>query len=125
VRRIIVPNYKGGAGKSTVTEALRAGLGEEAQVVDLDPQQTMAKVAAVTGRHAPVAPEEAESRFIIYDCPPYKSPAIKPYLELADVIVVPVCIGVPDLIATKALIDDLREMGIQHKVIIVVNYQHP
>lgn len=118
--KIVVANSKGGSGKSTLVLAL-ADLLPSAQVIDLDPQGTITVGAAYTKRHAPVSEEEVTGEYIIYDTPPYHGEELRSYFDMADLVLIPVKVSYPDLLAAKAVIDDLRAVKMIDKGVIVFN----
>lgn len=118
--KIVVANSKGGSGKSTLVLSL-ADILPAAQVVDLDPQGTIRVGASYTQRHTPVLEEEATAKYVIYDTPPYHGEELRSYFDTADLVLIPVKVSYPDLLATKAVIDDLRAVKMASKGTIVFN----
>ena len=118
--KIIVANSKGGSGKSTLVLAL-ADILPSAQIIDLDPQGTIKLGSGYTQRHVPVREEEAIAKYILYDTPPYHGEELRSYFDTADMVLIPVKVSYPDLLATKAVIDDLRTIKMTHKGVIVFN----
>ena len=118
--KIVVTNFKGGVGKSTLVLAL-ADVLPNSHVVDLDPQGTLKIGASLTSRHVPIQPSKATGDYIIFDTPPYHSVQTKNHFESADLIIIPSKVSFTDLVATKTVIDDLRKLKIVDKSVIVFN----
>lgn len=118
--QIIVANSKGGSGKSTLVLSLTDVL-KDVQIVDCDSQGTITVGAKLTGRNKPIKAEEATAKYIIYDTPPYHNEDLRSLFKTADLVLVPVKLGYADLLATKAVVDDLRGLDIASKVIIIFN----
>jgi cellulose biosynthesis protein BcsQ len=118
--KIIVTNSKGGSGKSTLVLALSDVL-VDAQVIDLDQQGTITIGSKYTNRHIPVKAEAISARHTIIDTPPYHGEELRSYFETADLILIPVKVSYPDLLATKAVIDDLRAVKMTEKGFIIFN----
>ena len=118
--KIVVANSKGGSGKSTLVLAL-ADMLPGVQVIDLDAQGTITVGADYTKRHVPVREEEATEQHIIYDTPPYHGEELRSYFDTADLVLIPVKVSYPDLLATKAVVDDLRAVKMTAKGVIVFN----
>lgn len=118
--KIVVANSKGGSGKTTLALALADTL-PSAQVIDLDQQGTITIGADYTQRHVPVLEQEATEAYIIYDTPPYHSEALRSYFDTADLVLIPVKVSYPDLLATKAVVEDLRAARMTDKGVIVFN----
>lgn len=118
--KIVIANSKGGSGKSTLVLAL-ADVLTSVQIIDLDTQGTITVGASYTQRHVPVSEEEATEKYIIYDTPPYHGEELRSYFDTADLVLIPVKVSYPDLLATKAVVDDLRAVNMPHKGIVVFN----
>jgi len=118
--KIVVANSKGGSGKSTLVLALADTL-PHAQIVDLDAQGTITRGADFTKRHVPVKEEEATGRYVVYDTPPYHGEELRSYFDTADLVLIPVKVSYADLLATKAVVDDLRAVKMTSKGVIVFN----
>lgn len=118
--KIIVANSKGGSGKSTLVLSL-ADILPCAQVIDLDTQGTITIGADYTKRHVPINADEATEKHIIYDTPPYHGEELRSYFDTADLVLIPVKVSYPDLLATKAIVDDLRAVKMTKKGVIVFN----
>lgn len=118
--KIVVTNFKGGVGKSTLVLSL-ADVLPNSQVVDIDPQGTLRIGASLTNRHVPVSPEEVTGKYIIFDTPPYHGIQTKNHFESADLIIIPSKVSFTDLVATKTVIDDLRDLKMAKKSVIVFN----
>ncbi len=115
--QIVVSNIKGGVGKSTLVLALANVI--NADIIDHDNQGTIRTTSAFTGRHVPV--EQATKKVVLHDTPPYNSEALKSLYASADVVVIPCKVKYPDLVATKGVVDLLRELGQTSKAVIVFN----
>lgn len=122
---IALISQKGGAGKTTVTMQLAAGLaarGHVVGVVDLDPQESALRWAesALPDKPFPAtvvpmtgdvdALREAlndfvrKRDFVLFDCPPsIEHPHALAALQLADLAVVPVVPSPPDLWSARAV----------------------
>ena len=118
--KILVIASKGGTGKSMITASLRDALGD-AQIVDLDPQRTISISAEESGRPLPIDPKQASAKYLIYDTPPYHDESIKSQLKSFDQIVIPVKSGLSDLIALKAIYDDVVDAKMTKKTMLVFN----
>ena len=113
---IAIVGNKGGAGKTTLSVNLAAGISNQSSiaVIDADPQGSSLQWRAIAGDnvHFPVyAPtfslkQQAESYsskndFVLIDCPPsVKSPQSVSVLEFADIAMIPVQPSPMDLWAT-------------------------
>jgi chromosome partitioning protein len=124
LRILALSSQKGGAGKTTVTMQLAAGLaerGEHVLIVDLDPQEsalqwagaapadTAAKVRAIRAhgtREEILRQLAAASRgasVVLLDCPPsIEHPHTRTALELARLVIIPVVPSPTDLWSTRA-----------------------
>ena len=125
-RMIALISQKGGAGKTTVTMQLAAGLAERGHrvaVADLDPQESALRWAEAASAEAPqpervfavtaadeqmlAAALEAEGRgqdFILLDCPPsIEHPHTRAALARVQLAIVPVVPGPTDLWSTRAV----------------------
>lgn len=124
-RRIAVLSQKGGAGKTTVSMQLAAGLsrrGARVGVVDLDPQQSAlrwaqsaavgqgfpAEVRSLSGKPAQLASAvdefARECDFLVLDCPPsIEHPHVSTALDVAHVALMPVVPSPPDLWSARAM----------------------
>ncbi len=120
MKRITIANSKGGTGKSTLALSL-ADVLENAQLVDLDPQGTLTHASSFTGRHQPVQPEHATAAYLIYDTPPYNSTSHGDLFKLSDCILLPVKASIPDLLATTAIITQLKEHHLLKKTWLIIN----
>lgn len=118
MKRIVVINNKGGCGKSTLVLSLADTL-TNAQVVDLDNQATLTRSASFTGRHAPVQAGNANGEYVIFDTPPYRDSTLRGVLASATHVLIPVLLGYPDLLATRAIVDDLVKQKLLAKATIV------
>jgi len=94
---------------------------EGAQIIDTDIQGTIKISSKFTNRHIPIDLHEISSEFVVYDTPPYHSEELRGILREADLVIIPTKITYPDLLAIKGVIDDLRDLKITDKAIIVFN----
>lgn len=117
--RIIIINNKGGCGKSTLAVALAEVLG--AEIVDLDNQKTITTASELTGRHKPVKMGEEGGGHVVFDTPPYRDVTLKGLMDSADVILIPMLVGYPDLLATKAIVKDIIAKKMANKTTIVLS----
>lgn len=137
---IAIVGNKGGAGKTTLSVNLAAGISQQASisVIDADPQGSSLQWRAIAGDnvHFPVyAPtfslkQQAESYakkndFVIIDCPPsVKAPQTISVLEFADFAIIPVQPSPIDLWATvhiEKAISEARETNPGLKALLVIN----
>lgn len=117
--QIIVANSKGGCGKSTIVVSLANVL--NCDIIDHDNQGTITLSSALTGKNKPVDVGTVKKKIVIHDTPPYNSTKTKSLLKEADIIIIPCKVMYPDLLATKAIIDNVRYLGIEKKAVIVFN----
>ena len=113
VMKIAVINSKGGCGKSTIVLALADVL--MGKVVDLDHQSTITDASQITGRHVPV-PSGTSCKHLIIDTPPYNNEENLALMEHSDVILVPVKVALPDLLACRAVLYEVRRLGLEKNV---------
>ena len=137
---IAIVGNKGGAGKTTLSVNLAAGISNQSSiaVIDADPQGSSLQWRAIAGDnvHFPVyAPtfslkQQAESYsskndVVLIDCPPsVKSPQSVSVLEFADVAIIPVQPSPMDLWATvhiEKAIAEARETNPELKALLVIN----
>ena len=137
---IAIVGNKGGAGKTTLSVNLAAGISKQSSiaVIDADPQGSSLQWRAIAGDnvHFPVyAPtfslkQQAESYsnksdVVLIDCPPsVKSPQTISVLEFADVALIPVQPSPMDLWATvhiEKAIAEARETNPDLKALLVIN----
>lgn len=137
---IAIVGNKGGAGKTTLSVNLAAGISNQSSiaVIDADPQGSSLQWRAIAGDnvHFPVyAPtfslkQQAESYssksdVVLIDCPPsVKSPQTISVLEFADIALVPVQPSPMDLWATvhiEKAIAEARETNPDLKALLVIN----
>ena len=111
---------KGGVGKSTIAECLRQAFGD-AQVVDLDHQQTLTILATLNDKPLPIKAEEATAKYIIYDTPPYNDIEIRNLMRILDRIIIPIKGGPPDLAAFPSVYESLKKTGSFDKTLVVFN----
>ena len=141
---IAIVGNKGGAGKTTLSVNLAAGISNQSSiaVIDADPQGSSLQWRAIAGDnvHFPVyAPtfsikQQAESYsikndFVLIDCPPsVKSPQSISVLEFADIAIIPVQPSPMDLWATvhiEKAISEARETNPELKALLVINQLEP
>ena len=137
---IAIVGNKGGAGKTTLSVNLAAGISNQSSiaVIDADPQGSSLQWRAIAGDnvHFPVyAPtfslkQQAESYSIkndvvLIDCPPsVKSPQSVSVLEFADIAIIPVQPSPMDLWATvhiEKAIAEARDTNPELKALLVIN----
>ena len=137
---IAIVGNKGGAGKTTLSVNLAAGISIQSSiaVIDADPQGSSLQWRAIAGDnvHFPVyAPtfslkQQAESYsskndFVLIDCPPsVKSPQSISVLEFADIAIIPVQPSPMDLWATvhiEKAISEAKETNPELKALLVIN----
>ena len=137
---IAIVGNKGGAGKTTLSVNLAAGLSNQTSiaVIDADPQGSSLQWRAIAGDnvHFPVyAPtfslkQQAESYsskndVVLIDCPPsVKSPQSVSVLEFADIAIIPVQPSPMDLWATvhiEKAIAEARDTNPELKALLVIN----
>jgi chromosome partitioning protein len=137
---IAVVGNKGGAGKTTLSVNIAAGLSEKANVVmiDADPQGSSLQWRAIAGDNVnfPVyAPTfslkeqaknySAKHDFVLIDCPPsVHAPQTLSVLEFADIALIPVQPSPVDLWATvhtEKAINEAREVNPSLKALLVIN----
>jgi chromosome partitioning protein len=125
VRRIMVLNAKGGCGKTTLATNLAsyyASSGERVTLVDFDSQSSSLDWLAV--RPAALAPIGAcraregelllphKSGYLIMDLPAgVHGKALKPYVKLAQSVLIPVLPSPLDMRATARFIEELLLLG--------------
>lgn len=137
---IAIVGNKGGAGKTTLSVNLAAGISNQSSiaVIDADPQGSSLQWRAIAGDnvHFPVyAPtfslkQQAESYsskndFVLIDCPPsVKSPQSISVLEFADIAIIPVQPSPMDLWATvhiEKAISEAKETNPELRALLVIN----
>lgn len=115
---IIAP--KGGVGKSTITECLRQ-VYEDAQIIDMDHQQTLTVLATINKKPLPVQEKDAKAKYILYDTPPYNDEEIRGLIKIVDKVVIPIKGGPPDLAAFPTIYQSLEETNAFGKTLVVFN----
>jgi chromosome partitioning protein len=137
---IAIVGNKGGAGKTTLSVNLAAGISNKSSiaVIDADPQGSSLQWRAIAGDnvHFPVYAatfslrQQAESYsskndFVLIDCPPsVKSPQSISVLEFADIAIIPVQPSPMDLWATvhiERAISEARETNPELRALLVIN----
>ena len=137
---IAVVGNKGGAGKTTLSVNIAAGLSDKAKVamIDADPQGSSLQWRAIAGDNVnfPVyAPTfslkeqaknySAKHDFVLIDCPPsVHAPQTLSVLEFADIALIPVQPSPVDLWATvhaEKAINEAREVNPSLKALLVIN----
>ncbi len=117
--QIVITNIKGGCGKSTLSASLADVL--KADIIDHDNQGTLRVSSHFTNRHIPVRADNITADFVIHDTPPYNAPHLTSLLVEADLILLPVKLQYPDLLALQGLADILRKKKLNKKTVIVFN----
>jgi chromosome partitioning protein len=137
---IAVVGNKGGAGKTTLSVNLAAGISREHSVVmiDADPQGSSLQWRAIAGDNVnfPVYAQTFSLReqarqyakkheYVLIDCPPsVHAPQTLAVLEFADLALVPVQPSPVDLWATvhiEKAINEAREVNPSLKALLVIN----
>ena len=137
---IAIVGNKGGAGKTTLSVNLAAGISNQSSiaVIDADPQGSSLQWRAIAGDNVnfPVyaatfsLKQQAESYsskndFVLIDCPPsVKSPQSISVLEFADIAIIPVQPSPMDLWATvhiERAISEARETNPELEALLVIN----
>lgn len=116
--QILIANTKGGCGKSTLVSSLADVL--DADIIDHDNQGTVRISASFTGRNKPVSYEEITKK-ILHDTPPYNTGSLKSLVQEVDLILIPCKLMYPDLLALRALSDELKRVNMVQKGMIVFN----
>lgn len=141
---IAVVGNKGGAGKTTLSVNLAAGISQNSNIaiIDADPQGSSLQWRAIAGDNVnfPVyAPtfslkQQAESYdksndYVLIDCPPsVKAQQTLSALEFADIALVPVQPSPIDLWATvhiEKAITEAREVNPDLSALLVINQLEP
>ena len=128
---VTVANLKGGTGKSTLAVNLACALatgGRRVVVIDADAQGTTTHwlnsgELPVTGDSLPVENERDVERWtarvlahqdtadlVVIDAPPHLSAATHAALLVADLVLIPVSAGGPDVLATGKVLELVREV---------------
>ena len=115
---VIAP--KGGGGKSTISECLRQAL-VDAQVIDMDHQQTLTILAKINNKPLPVNTSDVTLKYVIYDTPPYNDEEIRDLMKIVDKIIIPIKGGPPDLAAFPSVYESLKNTDSFKKTFIVFN----
>ena len=115
---VIAP--KGGVGKSTIAECLRQ-VYKDAQIVDMDHQQTLTILATINQKPLPVKENLVTARYIIYDTPPYNDEQIRGLIRHVDKVIVPIKGGPPDLAAFPSIYESLKQTQSYEKTLVVCN----
>ena len=137
---IAIVGNKGGAGKTTLSVNLAAGISQKSSisVIDADPQGSSLQWRAIAGDnvHFPVyAPtfslkQQAQSYakkndFVLIDCPPsVQAPQTISVLEFADIALIPVQPSPIDLWATvhtEKAVAEARETNPDLKALLIIN----
>ena len=137
---IAVVGNKGGAGKTTLSVNIAAGLSDKAKVVmiDADPPGSSLQWRAIAGDndnfpvYAPTFSLKEQARnytakhdFVLIDCPPsVKAPQTVAALEFADISLIPVQPSPIDLWATvhiEKAIHEARETNPELSALLVIN----
>lgn len=144
-RVIAVINQKGGAGKTTLSMNLAAGLARRGDtiVIDLDPQGSSCQWASMGSEPFPATVEQMPGdwnaamlhqnyqgfRHVVLDCPPsLESHASLQALRACDVALIPVLPSPIDLWASMKLpreIEEARKVNSNIKAYLVLNQLEP
>ena len=119
---VVVTNFKGGTGKTTLATTIAEDL--QAHLVDLDPQGDAQDLATRSGTVTATKPhswkealavvETARGRGpVVIDCPPGDVPAIRAALAVASVAVIPAKGAMQDLRAVGRMVDLVKEVRAQ------------
>ena len=142
---IAVINQKGGAGKTTLSMNLAAGLSRRADtvVIDLDPQGSSLQWAAMGSQPFPATIKQINGywdartlhrnyrafRHMVLDCPPsLESHASMQALRACDVALIPVLPSPVDLWASMKLpeeIEEARKVNPNIQAFLVLNQLEP
>ena len=142
---IAVINQKGGAGKTTLSMNLAAGLSRRADtvVIDLDPQGSSCQWAAMGSQPFPATVKQINGNWdartlhrnyqafqhMVLDCPPsLESHASLQALRACDVALIPVLPSPVDLWASMKLpeeIEEARKVNPNIQAFLVLNQQEP
>lgn len=129
---IVVASQKGGAGKSTLALHLGTAADIRTVLLDMDPQQTLAKwwgkrpseqpalaEATIGGLSSKLQLLQAEGyELCIVDTPPAVTASITAVIEVADLVLIPVRPSPADLWAVGATIDIARKAEKQFAFIL-------
>ena len=138
-------NQKGGAGKTTLSMNLAAGLAQRAKavVVDLDPQASSVQWASQGTAPFPVAVKQIQGKWdaqtlrqsfrafdhVILDCPPsLESHASVSALRSCDLALIPILPSPVDLWASLRLLEEIeqaRKARSDFKGFLVLNQMEP
>jgi len=138
-------NQKGGAGKTTLSMNLAAGLAQRAKavVVDLDPQASSVQWASQGTAPFPVAVKQIQGKWdaqtlrqsfrafdhVILDCPPsLESHASVSALRACDLALIPILPSPVDLWASLRLLEEIeqaRKARSDFKGFLVLNQMEP
>lgn len=117
--QILVANIKGGCGKSTLVSALADLL--DADIIDHDNQGTIRVSSSFTGLRVPVTYENITKKIVLHDTPPYNTGNLKSLIQEVDLVLIPCKLMYPDLLALRALSDELKKLNMTQKGVIVFN----
>ncbi len=135
---VVVANLKGGSGKSMVAFNLGvwlAGCGARVRLIDLDPQKTLTDLVAVR-REQNVHPsldvpldaiDDSDAACLtLVDAGAADVPRMRQAISRADILMVPVIPGQPDIWATQRFLQMVKgELNAAAQVRLVVNRADP
>ena len=115
MKTIVIANRKGGVGKTTLTRNLAVAAGDQAAIIDLDPQGTLTDwleareaeyptlIRGVTAENLTAAIDQlaGEYRYLFVDTPPSGHSWLTDVIRAADLTLIPI----------KPSPDDLRAVG--------------
>lgn len=127
---ILLTHQKGGVGKSTLAFNLAQNLSKSSTVaiVDLDLQGSLSQLSGLVTDFdiIPFTDDMAsipklDYDFIFVDTPPYLSNQLSQLVQLADLIVVPIKVGILDLLAIKSTLELIGNENVSERVMVVFN----
>lgn len=127
---ILLTHQKGGVGKSTLAFNLAQNLSKSSTVaiVDLDLQGSLSQLSGMVPDFDIIpftddmaAIPELDYDFVFVDTPPYLSNQLSQLVKLADLIVVPIKVGILDLLAIKSTLELIENENGSERVMVVFN----